>query len=195
MNVWEYLDRHGQRDNVVNCIDTLLPTNWERHEMVIKALKTYSLVINHRAKGRFGCVKHGKLTMELTSEFFASGYSLHPERVDEHMDTLLHETAHIIVDIAYRKGGLMNGITTGRRIKSHGPEWKRVMRLLGARPERCGKASFLKEAREAKGHKHEYTCQGCGHVYKTNRVLKNIEHRFHGKCGRIEGRLTHRQLR
>lgn len=196
MNVWEYLDRNGQCDTVVGALNSLRITPDER-DAAIQELKRFAFKINHRAKSRFGVVKYQKRVrglpvthkvMELTSEYFVHGYTLHEDRADDHMQTLLHETAHIITKVIRPNAS------------SHGHEWKSVMRALGARPDRCGSAEFLSEARKKKaaasgGHKHEYTCQGCGHTYKTKRQLVRPEQRFHGACGRINGRLTHRQVR
>jgi len=196
MNVWDYLYRNGQRETVINALNSLRITQDER-DGAIAALKQYQFVINHRAKSRFGVVKTkqtrnrltGEVTiieqvMELTSEYFTRGYELHPERSADHMNTLLHESAHIITDVIRPKAS------------AHGSEWKAVMRALGANPSRTGNASFLAEAREIKrqgvSHKHLYTCDKCGYEHGTNRQLKNMDRRKHKNCG---GHFTHKQLR
>lgn len=184
MNVWEYLDRNGECGNVLNALNNLRITPSQRED-VVRALKNYRFRINYRAKSRFGVVKISERTMELTAAYFTSGYELHSDRAEHHRQTLLHETAHIIVRII-------------RPLASaHGHEWRAVMRNLGARPDRCGKGEFLAEMRQGSdlGHKHEYTCQSCGHVYRTKRALKRLDRRFHGPCGSVKGRLTHKQVR
>lgn len=183
MKVWDYLEKRDLQGRVNKCLAGLGIPEATQFQAVW-GLKTYDFVINHRAKSRYGCVKHNKMTMELTSEYFVRGYTLHEDRIEDHDQTLLHETAHIIV----------NKIWPG--VKAHGKEWKKVMHLLGARAERCGSSEFLHEAARKKdlGHKHEYTCQNCGYVYKTKRKLVRIENRRHGACGSA-GRLTHRQVR
>ena len=178
MNVWEYLDRNGQCDTVVNALNNLRITQ-EARDKVLQTLKRYRFTINHRAKSRYGCVKHRIQTMELTSEYFTRGYELHEDRAEDHKQTLLHEAAHIIVHVIRPNAS------------AHGREWKMVMRCLGAKPERCGQGEFLKEARMKKGVNHLYTCQKCGFEHGTTRELKNIDRRRHIKCG---GQFDHKRV-
>ena len=191
MNVWEYLGRNGQCGVVVNALDNLRLT-LEQKDKIIQELKAFAFKINYRAKSRFGVVKYQRRVrglvvshkvMELTSEYFTRGYTLHEDRASDHMQTLLHETAHIITSII------------APRADSHGREWKAVMRALGAKPDRTGSAKFMAEARQAKqpaGKKHSYHCDKCDYVYSCNRKLKNIERRKHANCG---GSFIHRQHR
>ena len=182
MNVWNYLELHNERDNVLNALSRL-PFDSTKKEDAINRLKRYRFVINHRAKSRCGCVKHSEAMMEMSSEYYTHGYNIKSEGIEDHRDTLLHETAHILV----------RALSPGS-FKPHGPVWKTVMRQLGATPRASGSSPILKEARN-KNHKHEYTCQNCGYMYKTMRQLKRIDKRWHGPCGKIKGRLTHRQVR
>lgn len=48
------------------------------------------------------------------------------ENPEELIPTFIHELAHILVRDQY-----------GSKVKSHGPEWKVMMKLLGQEPERC----------------------------------------------------------
>lgn len=66
-------------------------------------------------------------------------------------NTILHEIAHAICP---KRG--------------HGIEWKRCCRLVGARPERCGKAASLDHA----PHKWELKCSTCSHISKMHRKPK-----------------------
>lgn len=183
MNVWEYLDRNDKTETVSAALDGLRITQDER-DKAMDALNRYKFVINSRAKSRFGCIKHGKMVMELTSEYFTNGYALHEERIADHDQTLLHEAAHIITKMIRPDAS------------AHGDEWKAVMRALGIKPNRTGSANFLTEARKAAGgpvgKKHAYHCDRCDYVYQCNRRLKNISQRRHAKCG---GGFTHKQMR
>ena len=192
MNVWQYLDHNNLCGTVNNALDNLRITQDERDE-VVRTLKRFAFAINHRAKSRFGVVKFQKVVkrrvvthevMELTSEYFTRGYELHEDRADNHMQTLLHETAHIIIHVIRPKA------------EAHGREWKSVMRALGAKADRTGSATFLTEARQIKqpaSKKHAYHCDKCDYVYRCNRRLKNISQRRHGSgCG---GNFIHRQVR
>ena len=71
--------------------------------------------------------------------------------------TPVHEAAHLI----NRK---LNGSVrrNGRRvIKVHGPEWKSIMRLLGAEASRCHTfdTTNAKVRQRSKGAKYPYKCQ------------------------------------
>lgn len=182
MNVWEYLDRNNHTDTVVNALNKLRITP-ELHAKTMLALTRYQFIINYRAKSRFGCVKHTKQRLEVTSEYFVRGYTLREDRADDHNQTLLHEVAHIITHVIRPAAS------------AHGDDWKAVMRALGAKANRCGSASFLAEVRKAKqpnGKKHQYNCDKCDYVYRCNRKLKNLHQRHHANCG---GGFIHTQLR
>jgi predicted SprT family Zn-dependent metalloprotease len=128
-------------------------------------------------------VKYRTSTVEITSEYFINGQIKDGEETDHH-NTLLHETAHVIVYHRY-----------GRTVKAHGHEWKRVMHSLGVTPNRVGQSKVLTNANKAA--KHVYTCKDCGQEFKKQRQLKNVDRRFHGKCrhNRHGGKLDHYQVR
>jgi len=72
--------------------------------------------------------------------------------------TVTHEVAHLIDGIVYpqtRRGGW------GRKRSIHGPTWKRIMRLLGAKPSRCHSYDTSNSTVRRKA-KHVYSCNGCG---------------------------------
>jgi SprT protein len=62
-----------------------------------------------------------------------------PERVVN--VTVPHEIAHIVVGDVYKDDEMSNFICKNgrryRKVKPHGIEWQRVMRLFGLEPERC----------------------------------------------------------
>ena len=71
--------------------------------------------------------------------------------------TVTHEVAHLIDGIVYpqtRRGGW------GRKRSIHGPTWKRIMRLLGAKPSRCHSYDTTNSTVRRKA-KHVYTCNSC----------------------------------
>jgi len=173
MKLLAYLEKHG-----------LLELVEQAASDVVCEMTGYKLAINHRAKGRFGCVKYAIQTVELTSEYFVNGKIKEGQEID-HNNTLLHETAHVIVRYRY-----------GNMVKAHGREWQNVMRSLGVKPERTSASSLLKAATE-KTAKHIYTCKDCGHEFKKQRQLKNANNRRHGKCRHKPngGTLNHLRVR
>ena len=180
ITVWDYLGHTGYSDNVYNAFEKLNLPQFEI-DHVVRSLDMFDLVINSRAKSRFGCVKYLNHTMELTSEYFVDSCLLkvHPERSDHHKDTLLHEAAHIITRAIW-----------GKDVSSHGKEWKSIMLALGITPARCGSGDFLKK--EKKSPKHLYTCRKCSFTLNKNRKLKNMHRRSHIACG---GYFDHVELR
>lgn len=118
----------------------------------IQRMKDTTVVENHRMKG-FGSALYR--TIEIAS--YARKY---PE---EWTDTLLHEAAHLIDDI------LGDG-------KGHGPSWKRIAALVGAKPERCGPALPENRSRNTV----VYQCADCGCTWSRSRRYSD-EH-YHTKC-------------
>ena len=153
------------------------------------ALGSFEVVVNYRAKSQFGKFSPSKHTIELTSEYFNGDWD---ERKADHHNTLLHEVAHLVVRFVHQASADRVGFRT-RKIQSHGREWKSVMLAFGLEPKRCGTSNVLIEARARKKRpaKHLYTCVKCGHEYGTQRKLKNIERRYHVKCG---GKLSYQQV-
>lgn len=172
MTLRKYLETHG-------LLERVLPVA----QGVEDVLDSYRVAINYRATSRFGCVKHNKKTVELTHGFF-EGQTL--VREDEHTQTLLHETAHVLVRAMY----------PFRKVQAHGREWKSIMRQLGAPANRSsGHEGILPERNT--DYKHSYVCADCAYEYKSKRALKNIGNRYHSGCKRKPngGALIHTQLR
>lgn len=175
--VYQYIDKHDLLERLENGLGRLRLDSYKK-SMVYERLHGYKIVINYRAKCRAGAVHSKNKTLSLTHKFFEC-----ESRNDDHIDTLLHEVAHIITGAAYH------------RVKAHGWEWKSVMRALGATPDRCCNYDYL--GSKDKQPKHEYKCQDCGHIYHTQRALVRPERRRHGRCKyKLNGgRLIHTQLR
>lgn len=180
MNVWNYLEKHDLTDTVCEGLDRL-NFNSERVDDVMDAMGRFMLVINYRAKSRFGQFSPRKRSIELTSEYFNGDWD---ERKADHHNTMLHEVAHLVVHIVHKKSADRIDFRA-HKIQSHGREWQSVMRAFGLEPKRCGTSNVLADARLAKKrpHKHLYTCIECGHEHGTQRELKNLERRYHAKCG------------
>jgi len=184
--IWEYLEKHDLTDTVCEGLDRL-DLGDGRSDDVLTALAQGSLVINYRAKSRFGLFSPSKQIIELTSEYFNNDWDSVKE---DHHNTLLHEVAHLVVHYAWELPLRRNGGLHRRNVQSHGREWKAVMRAFGLKPERCGKSNILNDVRKTRTHKHLYTCVKCGYEHATQRELKNMDRRYHAKCG---GRFSHQR--
>lgn len=153
-------------------------------------IKQWNFAINYRAKSRFGCCKPSQKLVEVTSEYYVHG-GIKDGEMDDFINTLLHETAHVIVHERYGR------FRYGRKVQAHGSEWRGIMRDLGiTKIERCGSSDVLAKVRD-KIAKHRYACKDCDYVYESQRALKNIHRRIHNGCGHKEhgGHFIHTQLR
>ena len=84
-------------------------------------------------------------------------------------DTVPHEFAHLVTYALY---GTDRDYKGHRRVKPHGSQWQRVMRLLGYKPTRCHNFD-VKPARKV-ASKYRYSC-GCKEYFLTairhNKIL------------------------
>ncbi len=185
MKLTAYLDKFDLLDRVHRAAGT----EWGQ-------LRKWDFTINHRAKGRFGQCNPRKKRVEVTSEYFVGG-EVKTEEYKDFINTLLHETAHAIV---FERYGLRAAFKHSE-VSAHGPEWKAIMRQLGANPSRTGASKILNKSmaakRAANPPKHIYTCKDCGHEFKKKRLLKDADTRYHGGCKRKPngGKLQHQQIR
>lgn len=106
--------------------------------------------------------------IELNADFFNNG---HLE--DMINQTGPHELAHLITHLVYGSAKLVR-VSWQRRAhregpKSHGWEWKNVMRVLGKDPDRCHDYS-LDGVKVKGGITWEYTCK-CGQIFNLSRTL------------------------
>ena len=112
-----------------------------------------------RAVRRAGACHYERRTVTLSRPIF----SIEANRHDVH-DTLLHEVAHALAgpDAA------------------HGPEWRRLARSIGARPERChalatpplpllGTCACGTDHQRTRRPKGRYVCRQCGGTIRWHR--------------------------
>lgn len=82
---------------------------------------------------------------------------------DEYMQTVIHEVVHLGVYHVYFVHG-------NKRVSAHGPEWKRMMVRVGARPDRCHNY----EAEVGQGRqktKYAYKCSKCSEPIPVGPVI------------------------
>lgn len=166
-----YLDECGFTSRVINTLDHFAKTRKLDAGELFETFSKYRMVRND-VTTRTGQIDYRKKQIELHTEL------LRPGREEHRDDTLLHETAHLIIALVYPESMLCHS-----RIKSHGREWKAVMRHLGCRPDRVGNHDFMKEHR-AKKAKLMYACQRCEHEFPAMRRKKHAPEKYHHKhCG------------
>lgn len=188
MKVATYIEKCGLEVTILNALERV-GVRHDIQDTILNALYAYNLKVNTRAKSRYGQVNHTRKELQLTSEFFYPGsLMVRSARAKKHVDTLLHEVAHIITRILFSYA------------TPHGKHWQMVMRALGQNPKAVDYSHdfmtyALENKREKLGHKHEYRCLHCSTVVETVRALKNVENRHHASCGPIKGRLEHTQVR
>ena len=139
-----------------------------------------------RSVRRFGACKYGRFGQAGTISLSAP---LTVRNSVEHVkDVILHEIAHALAGHA----------------AGHGPEWRNIARIIGAKPERCYSSA---EVVQPKG-KYTVTCKHCNKsfpVHKLTRKFKTLmieqarvaqglqapgtSSVYHAACGRTNGRL------
>lgn len=120
------------------------------------------------AKRRAGQCRYQTKTITLSQHYVALNVA---ERLDDIIDTILHEIAHALA-----------GPGT-----SHGPEWKAACGRIGARPEQCYNSDVVTMPRG----RHTATCGGCGKVFHHHKEPKHNCWRYCKVCGPERGRLTY----
>lgn len=184
MNIWNYLEKHDLLDTVLEGIDSNPFITDERADVIMVVLEEFKLVINHRAKRRFGQFSPRRMEINITSEYFNPVHDWEDVKADHH-NTLLHEVAHLVIHVYIDE-----------RVEAHGQQWKRVMHSFGiANPKHNGSGKVLKDVKPVRRmtKKHSYTCQKCGYVHETVRELKHLDRRYHSGCGKA-GKLVHQRL-
>lgn len=167
----DYLSCCGLLGRVINTLEHFAKQrNLDASELFAEFNK-YRMVRNN-VSSRSGQIHPVKKQVELNVELLREGR-------EEHRDqTLLHETAHLIIFLLYPES-----MRRHSRIKAHGREWKTVMRQLGARPDRCSNHDFLREKRAKKANLM-YACQRCEHEFPAMRRKKHSPDRYkHKACG------------
>lgn len=168
-----YLDECGHLSLVINALDRFAPQVGKDSGKLFDEFSKYRMVRND-VTSRSGQVSHKKMQVEIHAELLIAG------REDHRDQTLLHETAHVIVGLLFPESLFRHS-----RVKAHGREWKAVMHQLGRKPDRCSNHAFMKE-HCAKKAKLMYACQRCEHEFPAQRRWSNIEDRYHKGCrGRL----------
>lgn len=188
-----YIDRKGWRNEIMLGLDHIgvAVGGMALREQFFLAASNWH-VVSFKSVTTLGVCHHTHKEIRLNEQLLING------REDAEKSTFMHEIAHMIC--AMVKKFLSNrGVAFDR--KPHGRLWQSISIKLGDDGKRTANYDFfnkyIQEKREATGHKHEYTCKDCGHVYKTRRRLVRIESRFHGPCRYKEnkGRLIHKEMR
>ena len=125
MNLFNYLETHSELENasaVLAYFSDRVATPEADPVVDSTIFKCYTMV-KGTATRRSGQIDYGKLEVELHE-----GYDV-PGREEAHRQTLLHETAHLIVRVVWGH--------RASEIKAHGREWKMVMSKLGVPADRC----------------------------------------------------------
>ncbi|MEE8113879.1 MAG: SprT-like domain-containing protein [Nitrososphaerales archaeon] len=166
-----YLDECGFLSRVIDALDRFAPQVKKDAGELFDEFSKYRMVRN-TVTSRSGQVCHKKMQVELHAELLVAG------REEQRDQTLLHETAHVIVGLLFPESRFKYS-----RVKSHGREWKAVMRQLGRKPDRCSNHDFLHEA-AAKKAKLMYACQRCEHEFPAMRRKKHSPSVYkHKGCG------------
>lgn len=166
-----YLDELGHTSKVIDTLDHFASHRNLDSGKLFEVFAAYRMVSNN-VTTRTGQIDYRKKTIELHEEL------LRPGREANRDHTLLHEVAHLIIGLVYPES--MKRHST---IKSHGVEWKAVMRHMGCRPDTCGKHDFMADVRKAKA-KLMYACKRCEHEFPAMRRKKHAPDLYkHKGCG------------
>ena len=166
----DYLSFCGLLGRAINTLEYFAKQRNLDASKLFAEFNKYRMVRNN-ITSRTGQIHHRKKRVELHVELLREGR-------EEHRDqTLLHETAHLIVALLYPESRFRHS-----RIKSHGVEWKIVMRHLGCRTDRCSDHDFINEYC-AKKAKLMYACKRCEHEFPAQKRWKNVDRKYHPKCG------------
>lgn len=166
----DYLDYCGLLGRVINTLEYFAKQRNLVASELFAEFNKYRMVRNN-VTSRSGMINSGKKKVELNVELLREG------REEQRDQTLLHETAHLIIFLLYPES-----LRRHSRIKAHGREWRIVMRHLGCQPNRCSSHDFLQEARIKKA-KLMYACSRCEHEFPAQKRWKNPGNKYHKRCG------------
>ena len=166
-----YLDECGHLSLVINALDRFAPQVGKDTGKLFDEFSKFRMVQN-TVTSRSGQVSHKKMQVEIHALLLVAG------REEQRDQTLLHETAHVIVGLLFPESRFR-----GSRIKNHGREWRAVMRQLGRKPDRCSNHDFMHEANVKKA-KLMYACLRCEHQFPAQRRKKHAPDLYkHKGCG------------
>lgn len=133
-------------------------------------LDGWEMVMDHRPKRRLGQCRYRSKTIGISSWIIRA---CSWEQIE---DTLKHEIAHAMAGPGY----------------GHGPEWKRMCRMIGADPLRLAKLSpeelarMPKTPRQLHGYKYLAVCENCGTIPGVGKMKMTRKWRnggTHRTCG------------
>lgn len=130
--------------------------------MGVHGLADWSFAFNRR-KRSLGLCRYSLKRVELSRHFAEAHGEL------EIRDVILHEIAHALAGHA----------------AAHGPRWKAICKMVGAKPERCGEARMPTGGWLAK-------CPACGLEYSRYRRPMRRRTYHCRKCGLKKGELRFR---
>lgn len=178
--LWAQIERRGLADRVANVIRQLSNNDACLALAAKEELAGFwSYEINVSATGRFG--QCGSPSSLRPSGFISiSDALLRADAADEFVETFLHEIAHALVHIFFKR-------RVRRAISSHGREWAYVMRLFGLKPARCGSnetaaGKALMERKMAKA-RYVYACDRCDLKLPRIKPLNLARKYTHKGCG------------
>ncbi len=121
------------------------------------------------ARRRAGQCRHGDKVITLSRHYVDLNIA---ERLDDVIDTILHEIAHALVGPSH----------------GHDKVWKESCVAVGANPTRCYDSAVVRMP----AGRWAATCNGCHKVYRRHRPLRRGRWSYCTKCGPELGRLAYR---
>ena len=131
MNLFNYLETHSELENALNALSYFSDRVATPDPIVDSTIFKCYTMVKGTATRRSGQIDYRKLEVELHE-----GYDV-PGREEAHRQTLLHETAHLIVRMVWGH--------RASEIKAHGREWKMVMGKLGVPADRCSNNDWMQK--------------------------------------------------
>jgi predicted SprT family Zn-dependent metalloprotease len=132
-------------------------------------------------KRQMGCIafQFGPDGKPVLRELRLSKHLIRMNDEAEVLDTIRHEIAHILTDrSAHDYEELLRRKRRGGALV-HGPEWKRMARLLGANPEATSRTATMPEPA------YRLVCGCCGAVLlRRHKRSRSYLRKSHGPCGR-----------
>ncbi len=129
-----------------------------------------------KAKLRAGGCHYRTKVISLSRHYVALNVA---DRLDDVIDTVLHEIAHALTYLQYGPGGY-----------GHGPEWQAICVRIGAKPERCYDSSVV----AMPTGRWLACCPACGNEYRRHKrlALKHGRYSYCPPCGPVRGKLEFR---
>ncbi len=160
----DVMDEFGVTDCIIAGLGRLVDE--EKALDILEMLDKWRVVINRRSTTRHGQCDYNKKQIEIHITALKEGNEAARDQ------TIVHEIAHAIVPLIY-----------GHGVRGHGREWKRVMQMFGASPDRCGGNDEMKAFKMDRA-KIIYGCTSCDVELPAQRKKKHPPETYiHKKCG------------